>query len=168
MVLLNAHGNYLIGPELPLSTRKKTQIPNEQRSPWPPVKMQAARDNVLANHSSARARSLSSVYNCMGMVFASRRTWVDPEHLPMILIDDEYQRVNNRGELQPGDVVVYRNDQGIITHVGIVAEVNPNLEEATWEVTVLSQWGASGEFFHLDDDVNPLLGNPTEYWTDRT
>ena len=167
MVLLNTAGNYLIGPELAVSTRKRRQIPNEQRSPRPPVRMQAAKDMVLNAHSSAHARSLSSLYNCVGMVFASRRTCVEPEHLPMILEDDEYQQVNDRGELQPGDVVVYRDNQDEISHVGIVAEVKPNLEEATWEVVVLSQWGADGEYFHLDNDVNPRLGRPTEYWTDR-
>ena len=167
MVLLNASGDYLIGPELALSTRKRHQVPNEQRSPRPPARMQAARSIVLSAHPSARARSLSSLYNCVGMVFASRRTWVEPEHLPMILADDEYRQVNNRGELQPGDVVVYRDDQDEISHVGIVAEVRPDLEEATWVVVVLSQWGADGEYFHIDDDVNPRLGRPTEYWTDR-
>ena len=167
MVLLNARGDYLIGPELPLSTRKKTKIPNEQRRARPPASMQAAKDIVLNAHPSAHARSLSSLYNCVGMVFASRRTCVEPEHLPMILADDEYQQVNRR-DLQPGDIVVYRDDRDEISHVGIVADVTPNPKDATWDVVVLSQWGGDGEYFHLDYDVNPRLGRPTEYWTDRT
>ena len=129
--------------------------------------MQAAQSFVLNAHPNACARSLSNLYNCMGMVFASRRTWIDPEHLIMILEDDEYHLVNNKSQLRPGDVVVYRDDQGQVSHVGVVAGVKVNVTKATWEVLVLSQWGADGEYFHLDYDVNPKLGKPTEYWTDR-
>ena len=129
--------------------------------------MQSARDYVLKSHPDASARSLSSVYNCMGMVFASRRTWIDPDHLQMILQDDEYQRVSSKSELQPGDLVVYRDDKDLVSHVGIVAQVKTNIKEAAWEVYVLSQWGGDGEYFHLDKDVHPWLGEPSEYWTDR-
>ena len=129
--------------------------------------MNSAKNTVLTHHPDARARSLSSMYNCMGMVFASRRTWVDPEHLPMILEDDSYRRVSSEGELQPGDVVVYRHDDGEISHVGVVTEVRTNVREAAREVFVLSQWGRDGEYFHRADDVNPQLGKPAEYWTDR-
>ena len=68
----------------------------------------------------------------------------------------------------PGDVVVYRDEEGFVVHVGLVTEVETNVKEATWEVSVLSQWGGDGEYFHRIDDVSPLLGKPTEYWTDRT
>ena len=129
--------------------------------------MEAARDLVLGKHPSASVRSLNSVYNCVGMVFASRRTWVEPEHVPMILADDGYRPIN-RNELECGDVVVYRReDLAEISHVGIVANVKVKPKDASLEVMVLSQWGQDGEYFHLDDDVNPMLGTPTEYWTDR-
>ena len=100
------------------------------------------------------ARSMSSLYNCMGMVFASRRTCIEPEHLPMILNDDEYRRVANKGDLQRGDIVVYRDDDGEVSHVGIVADVTTDPAKATWDVLVLSQWGRHGEYFHLDEDVS--------------
>ena len=129
--------------------------------------MQAAKNIVLNAHPNAYVRSISNLYNCMGMVFASRRTWVDPEHLRMILEDDGYQQVSSKDQLLPGDIVVYRDDQGEISHVGMVAQVKVNATKATWEVLVLSQWGGDGEYFHLDDDVNPTLGRPAEYWTDR-
>ncbi len=167
MTLFNAHSNYINGPELPLATRKGNPIPNEQVMARVPESMNAAKDIVLQAHPDAHARSLSSVYNCMGMVFASRRTWVDPEHLPMILAEDDYQPVPNEGELQPGDVVVYQDGDGQVSHVGIVDQVKTNVAEGTWEVFVLSQWGRDGEYFHRADDVNPRLGKPAEYWTDR-
>ena len=85
----------------------------------------------------------------------------------MILEEDEYRQVD-RSELERGDVVVYRRD-GLqeASHVGLVYKVVPNLGEAKFDVVVLSQWGQDGEYFHLDDDVNPILGQPAEYWTDR-
>ena len=171
MTLLNTQGNFLLGGDIALATRKNTSIPNTRRKPQAPVSMQAAQAMVLGEHPSAKVRSLSSVYNCMGMVFASRRTWVEPDYLQMILEDDEYRPID-RNELHRGDVVVYRNNHDEISHVGIVYEVRLKVDEATLEVVaevvVASQWGHDGEYFHLDDDVNPRLGKPTEYWTDRT
>ena len=85
----------------------------------------------------------------------------------MILADDGYRPIN-RNELECGDVVVHRReDLAEISHVGIVANVKVKPKDASLEVMVLSQWGQDGEYFHLDDDVNPMLGTPTEYWTDR-
>lgn len=66
-----------------------------------------------------------------------------------------------------GDVVVYRDEGGAVVHVGVVSQVQTDLREGTRGILVLSQWGADGEYFHRIDDVNPLLGKPVEYWTDR-
>ena len=129
--------------------------------------MNAARDFVLTGHPSRRLRSLSSVYNCMGMVFASRRTWIEPEQLPIILEGDEYKRVPNESEIVVGDVVVYKDGTGSVSHIGTVTEVRINLHLATREIMVLSQWGRDGEYFHPVDDVSGRLGTASEYWTDR-
>ncbi len=85
----------------------------------------------------------------------------------MILDDDGYRRVGDKSELQQGDIVVYQDGNGEVSHVGIVASINRNVTAGDWDVTILSQWGRDGEYFHRADDVNPLLGSPTEYWTDR-
>lgn len=167
MTLFNAQENYLIGPELPLTTKQGTQIPNEQRSALPMARMDAAKDIWLLKHSSARIRSLSSVYNCMGMVFATRRTWVDPQHLSLILNDDGYRRVPDQAGLEEGDVIVYKNTAGQVSHVGIIARLAVGLAGQPPQIFVLSQWGRDGEYFHRADDVPELLGIPAEYWTDR-
>jgi hypothetical protein len=167
MVLYDEEGNFLVGGQLPLATRKGQTIPNDRRMERHPAAMQAARDMFLKAHPTLRVRSLSAVYNCMGMIFASRRTYVEPEHLQRILEDDEYQRIPSRDEALPGDVVVYRNEQGTVVHVGVVAQMITNLREGTREVEVLSQWGGDGEYFHRADDVHPQLGSPSEYWSDR-
>ena len=167
MTLVNTQENPLIGGDIGLSTRKNTHIPNAPRMPKIPAIMQAAQAMVLGSHSSAKSRSLSSVYNCMGMIFAARRTWIETDHLRAILEDDEYRPID-RYELQQGDIVVYKNNHNEDSHVAIVFEVKLKLVDATLEVVVLSQWGQDGEYLHKDDDVNPWLGTPTEYWTDRT
>lgn len=169
MILLDSQGEYLLGASLPLATKKGTQIPNERRREHAPIRLQAAKDTVIQNHPFARMRSLSATYNCMGMVFANRRTWIDTDHLQLILQEDNYRQTNVE-DLQPGDVVVYRDELGYVKHVGLVSSIEvdlANLTEDERKVTVLSQWGADGEYFHPVDEVNKLLGNPTEYWTDR-
>lgn len=153
---------------LALETKNGKRIPNAKRDQKAPARMAAAKKYVLDNHKSAQLRSLSSEYNCVGMVFAARRTVIEDDEVEMILLEDGYRQINNESELQIGDVVVYRNDHGTISHVGTIACVSSNVREAQWEITVLSQWGADGEYFHLIDDVNPLLGRPREFWTDRT
>ena len=168
MILYDARGQYLNGPPLPLATRKGNQIPNEQQPQLSGRELNDAQTNILNRHPKVNARSLSSIYNCMGMVFASRRTWIQPEHLKMILDEDDYRRVNNLAELERGDVVVYRDSQGDVSHVGIVAEPGLYVPDGKRQVLVLSQWGQAGEYVHLVDDVSPWLGTPVEYWTDRT
>lgn len=167
MVLYNPSGGYLAGAEIPLATRTGRRIPNERRMQRVPSAMLAARDFVLASHRTARMRSLASVYNCMGMCFASRRTWVDPDNLATILRDDEFQRINTIDRVMEGDVVVYRNASGEVVHVGIVVKAGLVRADAQREIIVLSQWGGDGEYFHAIDDLNPRLGQPFEFWTDR-
>lgn len=164
MILLNEQGNRI---NLPLATRRGSQIPNEVRNELSEAILNAAKADVSNQHPDARLRSLRSSYNCLGMVFACRRVWVNPEHLGMILREDGYRRVMHESELQQGDVVVYRDSSGEVSHVGLVAEVNPNIRDANFQVTVLSQWGATGEYFHRVDDVTPILGHFSEYWTER-
>jgi hypothetical protein len=101
------------------------------------------------------------------MIFASRRTWVNPEHLDLIFRDDDYRPVPDESELWPGDIAVYHDDYNEIVHVGLVVAIKPILEQGTREVWVISQWGADGEYLHLVEDVSIDLGKPTEYWTDR-
>lgn len=169
MTLLNASGRgYLLGAGIPLGTRKGTQIENERRSQRAPESMEAARKFVVENHGTAKMRSLSSMYNCMGMVFAARRTLVDPDQLPLILREDGYRRLRSLDEAMQGDLVVYRDDQGMYSHVAVITYMEIILPDRPRVIMVMSQWGADGEYTHAVSDVNPVYGDPTEYWTDRT
>lgn len=148
-----------------LATRAGTFIPNVRRREQPPARMKAAWDLWKEKHSIV-PRSHSSSYNCMGMVFGSRRTCVEPDSLGMILREDGFRKISI-SEAVLGDIVVYRDGSGGFAHVGLVLSKSADIELASWKVEVLSQWGADGEYFHEAYDVPHLLGKPQEYWTER-
>jgi len=152
---------------LPLTTRRGTRIPNEQRLERAPEGLRVARELWESRYPEARVRSLSSTYNCMGMAFATRRTWIDTDHLDMIFGEDGYQRVAEPSRVTVGDILVYRNQSGEAVHVGIVVARIPSVESGGWLTTVLSQWGADGAWIHPESHVPTVLGQPSEYWSER-
>ena len=84
----------------------------------------------------------------------------------MILSDDGFSKISE-SECEVGDLVVYRGDDKEVSHVGIIARIETKLATAERDIFGLSQWGKDGEYIHAIHDVNPLLGTPTEFWTDR-
>ena len=58
-----------------LATSKNRNIPNSRRPERAPEAMLAAREMWLKDNRELR--SMSATYNCIGMVFANRRTWID-------------------------------------------------------------------------------------------
>ena len=129
--------------------------------------MAAAADLHMRRFPTLRVRSSASDYNCVGLVFASRRTWVEPRYVSRFLEEDGYRKVELR-DAQPGDVILYRGEAGTVDHVGLVINHEPNVANADWDTTVLSQWGRDGEFLHERRDVSPLFAASTvEVWTER-
>ena len=152
---------------LPLSTMRGNPIPNQQRGQMHPDRMACAQLIHVTQHPGIRPRSLSSRYNCVGMVFSTRRTWIEPELVERILEEDGYRQVLAEQDLKIGDLVVYRDSDSLISHIGVIVSLTPHVARGDWEITVLSQWGADGEYVHDIEDVHTLLGRPTEFWTDR-
>ena len=158
----------LLPSSLLLETRGRWQIPNYLRPERAEAALRASVSLLGGQFPRAQLRSITAVYNCVGLVVASRRTWVDPEHLIRILREDGYRQLPGVAEVQPGDVVVYRDSDGQVCHVGFVVERNLIvLGERSDPLKVLSKWGADGEYIHDSLDLPPLLGTPTDYWTDR-
>jgi hypothetical protein len=148
-----------------LATSKNNDIPNCRRGERCPEALQEAKKIYLKD--GRQLRSLSATYNCIGMVFANRRTWIDPEIVPMILSDDEYKQVPE-ADVMEGDIVLYQSDRDRkLSHVGLVVSKEPNLEAGTWSIRVLSQWGADGEYFHDYRDVPEALGRPIGFYSER-
>jgi hypothetical protein len=149
-----------------LDTCSKKHIRNERPKELPPTMMRAALDIDREINPNACLRSASSTYNCMGMVFASRRTCIDITELEFILKEDNYRKLAGVQEAEVGDVVVYCKN-GIPEHVGIISSLDINVANASREVKVLSKWGHHGEYIHLIQDVPSQYGSPTMFWTDR-
>lgn len=84
----------------------------------------------------------------------------------MILREDGYRQID-LSDVVEGDIVLYQDAAGEIAHIGVVYHKIADVMNASWNVTVLSQWGFDGEYFHEFRDVPQLLGRPTEYWTER-
>ena len=155
---------------LPLYTRTRTWIPNEQARPFPPERMAAALDRVRKDFDATRVelRALDGSYNCVGLVFANRRTRIEPEHVGMILREDGYMRHASVDLGREGDVAVYRDRvTNEVTHVVFVAQVSPNLLGGSTRLRVLSQWGRDGEYLHDADAVPSKYGRLAEVWTYR-
>jgi uncharacterized protein YijF (DUF1287 family) len=102
----------------------------------------------------------------VGLVFGCRRTCIDPDQLELILREDDYRCLSGEHEVEVGDLVLYRIGNKY-EHIAVVVHKKQDFINACFEITVISQWGADGEYIHLIHDVPPALGRPQEFWTDR-
>ena len=86
-------------------------------------------------------------YNCHGLVFASRRTWItESQTLSQIIHEDGYVEITNLDEVQAGDILVYYDEKGDYTHSAIVV-TRPTAERLRVP-TVLSKWASYCEVIH--------------------
>jgi hypothetical protein len=141
-------------------------------------------NSIFAKHSSnwstpgwVERKPPCGVYNCVGHVWASRRTSVftpDIEaKISFIFQDDGYRVVNWPSEpLCIGDLGTYwesaKSRRGFY-HVGVITELRKGLSEQSPPIPwLLSKWdGTSGEVFHQYLD-HPLPKEvEVEFWTDR-
>jgi hypothetical protein len=134
-----------ITSQLALHTRCENQIANEiNRGPIRYGDQLQAHDfeteyGVPCIHRPVQP---SRKYNCHGLTFASRRTWIEaPAEIAKIIKDDEYEEVPFDRVLA-GDIAVYYVD-GDAEHSGLVVSVN-DLKVPI----VLSKWGACHEVVH--------------------
>lgn len=115
----------------------------------------------MARHGSrqVKIRSLPKyLYNCVGMVLANRRAWIEIDHIIDVLREDGY-RLLARDQVVAGDVVVYNLNVAPV-HVGLVVAVEPSFGNLQ-EIRVLSKWGLLGEVEHRDEDVPYHCGRPS-------
>ena len=150
---------------IPLATRCGNPIKNEKRKERAPDALKAAKEIWLNKFPNIKPRSLTQAYNCVGMVFGSRRTCIDPQYIKQILQEDEYHQVKIE-QVQIGDIVLYKLG-GEYVHIGIILSKNPNIQKGMFDITILSQWGADGEYIHKLTEVPEQFGKAEEFWTDR-
>src|SRR5262245_49345096 len=96
----------------PIHARSGWIIPygNEQVPKRGILHMQNAADQQLRNHQGLTLRSISAhPYNCVGMIFSSRRAWIDILHIYQLLSEDGYREIKY-DDVERGDVMVYELD----------------------------------------------------------
>ena len=102
-------------------------------------------------------------YNCVGMIFTSRRAVIEIDHIYAILREDGYRRITLQ-DVIVGDVVLYR-DAVEPTHVALVTLIDRIGNSLN--VRVISKWGLDPEFEHFMENVPARLGVPVEFYTER-
>jgi hypothetical protein len=97
--------------------------------------------------------------NCHGWVFAAGRSWVRSAAVEQILKDNRYRGVSRPA---PGDLAVFRDESGKVTHSGLV-----RVADEDGLVLIESKWGKGGRFLHRPDD-HPYGASQCGYYrTDR-
>ena len=120
---------------------------------------------VGPNKSNVRVRSISDhPYNCVGMVLANRRAWIDldSDEIEDLLAKDGFKKILPQ-ELSVGDVVLYEHDNEF-THIGMVICVD---SENVTNIWVMSKWGFAGEMIHHLHDVPGEYGLGRHFWSER-
>lgn len=102
-------------------------------------------------------------YNCVGMIFASRRAFIDIDEIYSLLREDGYTRIESHAVVE-GDIVLYKYANKP-THVALI--ISAERVGRTPSIRVISKWGLDAEFIHFEHDVPELFGEPAEYYTDR-
>lgn len=152
----------------PIVTRGNTEIETWYRLEANPARRKAMVEVIGASCPSGQPRSITQTYNCIGMVFASRRVWIDSNYFYTILSDDGYRPLGGLDDVQVGDLIVYKNPNGEFTHVAIFIKKEPIIVGGNkTRVWVLGQFGFDGEWIHPHDEVPKYCGKPVEYWTER-
>jgi len=135
--------------ELALETAEKNKIPNAQSKELSPQELLQVTDFEKKWGERITPRSgPTPIYNCHGLVFASRRTRIfDNSSIWQILEDDRYHEIQKEDAL-PGDIVIYFN-KGDIEHSGVI--ITAPSESLLKIPLVYSKWGKYSEVIHLQN-----------------
>lgn len=147
---------------LAMQTRMLNKIENQMNCEIPWAGIDILSNDQKKDHPNAyhRPTKTSLTYNCHGLTFGARRTWIErPSQVQSILDEDGYKRITTRPVT--GDVAIYRNpSSGDIEHSGIVIAVEAG---PFGKVKVLSKWGSSHEVIHETGD-SPYDAGRIEYY----
>lgn len=169
-----------------LETSKGTPIDNEQG----PELDQHGLDSVarrrleITGWAEVRRRPAGAIYNCAGLIWASRRTAIySASDYGRILDDDGYRTLVDAEQPELGDLAVYYLEgTDKIVHVGVVVKFGPPLQRALVAADVgvgvaaadanrvpyvLSKDNAGDEIVHHMERYDPGLVCTVRVWTDR-
>lgn len=155
-----------------LVTRLGSAIGNAQGGNVAYGRIQAFRDMCL-NCRWVFRRDSDGLYNCAGLVWASRRTGISRhKDWIQILQDDGYRRVQETSRLRLDNLVLYRDvDDNTYLHVAKIVRLESGIAEGSPPIPhVISKWGHDlGECFHhaYDHGMGVDYNVEIEFWTDR-
>lgn len=140
--------------------------PNKENPALVSIRTKALIQEMRANRKTSPAMrpSSSTLYNCVGLIFCSRRGHVDIRHIDAILRQDGYNEIS-LDECVAGDLVLY-TFEGAPSHIASVSCVHMFRNDVT-RLSVLSKWGKAGEVEHDHDQVPAHCGVPTTYFSTR-
>jgi hypothetical protein len=145
-----------------LETSKRTGIDNFQLGEVSVYERNWTKEISKRFPNVTQRTDMSSVYNCHGLTFASRRTRIiDPRGIQHILDDDKWIELEMEKAL-PGDIVIYYSDEGEPNHSGIVLEIN-----SLGVPIICSKWGSAGEYTHLLTDIWSCYGPQKKFYRCR-
>lgn len=121
---------------------------------WTPAQAQQQQDDVIAHFPNVvLLESPTRTFNCHGYAYANRHGWFcDPE----IFLSDDFREID-MNTAQPDDVLVYRDENNVITHSVIVNEaLNGQIQ------TLRSKWGDNALVRHRPCEVKYEYGQPAQ------
>jgi hypothetical protein len=153
------------GTDCVLCSRSGWPIPCEEPNLLPIEILKIHAQELMKWRANLTLRSISPYpYNCVGMIFAARRAWIEIDHIYRLLAEDGYRKIELE-RIMVGDLVLYiDNLKRTPTHVGIIVTIDYSIGRT---IKVMSKWGRDPEFIHLIENVPEFFGSPSEYWTDR-
>jgi hypothetical protein len=165
---LNAHPPQSIA----VATRLGNEVDNAQGARVAAGQVQAFRDMCQRRRWDLR-RDADGLYNCAGLVWASRRTGISRQaDWDRILRDDGYRRVHKTEPLRPDDLVLYLEvEDNTYLHVARVIRLIPGVANGSPPIPiVLSKWGHNlGECIHnaYEHGMGSDFNVDILFWTDR-
>jgi hypothetical protein len=170
-ILIVGQGGLSDPQAIEIQTRKGRRLRNERRLETPTAVRKEAVRIILDNYKGTELISSTALYNCFGLAFAARRTWIHDEvEVKAVLEDDGFRPVSMERQFwEVGDVVLYCKGDGDIEirHVAVIVEKRPIVGCGGFEIRVVSAWGESGEYLHPVDVASPLHGRPYRVYSQR-
>ncbi len=148
-----------------IRTRAGTEIPCASYLPFQLAKIQINAQELLNWRPRARLRSVDIYpYNCVRMIFAARRAWIEIDYIYDLLKGDDFRQIGE-DEVTVGDLVLYIDPNNEPAHIGLIITVDSFA--MTKNILVISKWGKDAEFIHFIGDVPDQMGKPMKFYTDR-
>jgi hypothetical protein len=144
-----------------VQTATGRDIDNSQQDEIAQVDINIHADLAKKAFKSEYHGEASAMYNCHGLTFASRRTGIFTDGVVEMILAEEYQEIKEHKHAHVGDIVVWIDNDGQITHSAFIVKIEP--EKITPgvfpKIRVLSKTRIFKEICHDIHDSPPAYGS---------